>query len=282
MENMEKKISKKPSNTPLLENKDIEETFNISKVYIKDESNNAYGTIKDRRSYDIFQEANRLRVDKLVLITSGNNGYSLSQFAKGSPVKVVCIVDKNINQEIKIKLKKAVYQVLELNLEHKILRPEELIAFSREKEDEVIWDVTNGYEENYNDIVDEIAQKIPYPNYIVVPVGSGGIFLGIAQGLERKGAKTKVIGIGTQNTSYSFADKLSTPWTPYSRALEHYEKIGHSTYRLTEQEIKETYNKFKNIITCEPSSSVVFAALEKHHFKSTDTIVFLNSGKAGL
>ncbi|OGZ66136.1 MAG: hypothetical protein A3C58_00685 [Candidatus Staskawiczbacteria bacterium RIFCSPHIGHO2_02_FULL_34_10] len=276
------KINKKPGNTPLLENKNIEETFNIAKVYIKDESKNPFGTVKDRRSYDIFQEANRLKVDKLVLITSGNNGYSLSQFAKESTVKVVCVVDKNINQEIKIKLKKAVYQVLELNLEHKILRPEELIAFSREKEDEVIWDVTNGYEESYNNIVDEIAQKIPYPEYIVVPLGSGGVFLGIVQELERKGTKTKVIGIGSQNTTHSFADKLSTPWTPYSRALEHYEKIGHSTYRLTEQEIKETYNKFKNIITCEPSSSVVFAALEKHHFKSTDTIVFLNSGKAGL
>ncbi|MEK7665077.1 MAG: PLP-dependent lyase/thiolase [Patescibacteria group bacterium] len=180
------------------------------------------------------------------------------------------------------KLKKEVYQVLELNLEHKILRPEKLIAFSREKEDEVIWDVTNGYEESYNNIIDEITKKISCPNYIVVPVGSGGIFLGIAQGLERKGAKTKLIGIGTQNTSRSFADKLSTPWTPYSRALEYYEKSGHSIYRLTEQEIREAYNKFKNIIACEPSSSVVFTALEKHNFKSTDTVVFLNSGKTAF
>jgi cysteine synthase len=273
---------KKPGNTPLIENKNIEETFGLAKVYIKDESKNLFGTIKDRRNYCIFQEANRLQVDKLVLITSGNNGYSLAQFTKPSPIKIVCIVDKNINPNIKKKLQEVVYQVLELNLEHKILRPEELIAFSREKEDEVIWDVTNGYEESYNDIVDEIAQKISYPNYIVVPVGSGGIFLGIAQGLERKGAKTKLIGIGTQNTSHSFADKLSTPWTPYAKTIEHYTKNGHNIYRLTEQEIRETYNKFKNIVICEPSSSVVFAALEKHHFKPTDTIVFLNSGKTPI
>lgn len=273
---------KKPGNTPLIENKNIEESFNLSKVYIKDESKNPFGTIKDRRNYYIFQEAIRLRVDKLVLITSGNNGYSLAQFAKTSPIKIVCVVDKNINQEIKKRLQKIVYQVLELNLEHKILRPEELIAFSREKEDEVIWDVTNGYEESYNNIINEITEKISYPNYIVVPVGSGGIFLGIAQGLERNGAKTKLVGIGTQNTSHSFADKLSTPWTPYSRALEYYEKNGHSIYRLTEQEIREAYNKFKNIIACEPSSSVVFTALEKHNFKPADTVVFLNSGKTAF
>ena len=273
---------KKPGNTPLVENKDIEESFNLAKAYIKDESQNPFGTIKDRRNYYVFLEANRLKVDKLVLITSGNNGYSLAQFAKTSSVKVVCVVDKNINQEIKNKLKKSVYQVLELNLDHKILRPEELVAFSREKEDEVIWDVTNGYEESYNEIVDEITKKIPYPSYIVVPVGSGGIFLGITQGLERRGAKTKVIGIGTQNTVHSFADKLSTPWTPYSKALEHYEKNGHNIYRLIEQEIRETYNKFKNIVSCEPSSSVVFAALQKHNFKPTDTVVFLNSGKSAF
>lgn len=273
---------KKPGNTPLTENKNIEESFNISKVYIKDESQNPFGTIKDRRNYYIFQEANRLKVDKLVLITSGNNGYSLAQFAKGSSVKIVCIVDKSISQEIKERLEKIVYQVLELNLEHKILRPEELIAFSREKEDEVIWDVTNGYEENYNVIVDEIIDKIHPPDYIVIPIGSGGIFLGIAQGLERRGAKTKIVGIGSQNTNHSFADKLSTPWTPYSKALEHYEKNGHTILRLTEQEIREAYNKFKNITSCEPSSSVIFAALKKYHFRPTDTVVFLNSGKALL
>jgi cysteine synthase len=276
------KFDKKIGHTPLVENKDIEETFGFAKAYIKDESKNPFGTIKDRRNYYIFQEANRLQVDKLVLITSGNNGYSLAQFTNTSQIQIVCIVDKNINPDIKKKLQKVVYQVIELNLEHKILRPEELIAFSREKEDEVIWDVTNGYEDSYNAIVDEIAKEISYPDYIIVPVGSGGIFLGIAQGLERKGAKTKLIGIGTQNTSHSFADKLSTPWTPYTKTLEHYTGNGHSIYRLTEQEIRETYNTFKNIMACEPSSSIVFAALKKHHFKPADTIVFINSGKTPI
>jgi threonine synthase len=277
---MIQKNTKLPGKTPLSKSKNLEETTGFANVFIKDESKNPFGTVKDRRNYAIFQEANRLKVDKLVLITSGNNGYSLAQFAKKSLVKIVCIVSKNLPNTIKRTLQNHAYQVLELNLEHKILRPEELIAFAREKEDEVIWEVTNGYEENYTGIVDEILEEIPPPNYIVVPVGSGGIFLGIIQGLELRGLATKVIGIGSQNTTHSFADKLSTPWTPYSRALEHYAKQGHEVYRLTEQEIKDAYNKYKNLVACEPSSSVVFAALQKHPFKSTDTIVLLNSGKA--
>jgi cysteine synthase len=273
----------KPSNTPLIELTTFGAEFGLKakKILLKDESKNPFGTIKDRRNFYIFEEADRLKVDKIVLITSGNNGYSLAQFAKGSSVKVVCIVSKNLSPDIKHSLQQIAYQVIELNLEHKILRPEELIAFAREKEDEVIWEATNGYEEKYQDVVDEIIKEVT-PDYIVVPVGSGGIFIGIVQGLERRGATTKVIGVGVQNTIQSFGDKLSTPWTPYAKALEHYQKNGHPIYRLSEDEVKKGYKQFKNITTCEPSSSIVFTAIHKHRFAPSDTIVFLNSGKAAL
>lgn len=264
--------------TALIELRELKKQLKIRAAFVKDESLNPFGTIKDRRNYYILQEANRLKVDKLVLITSGNNGYSLAQLAKKSPIKIVCIVSRDLSPAIKHVLKQIAYQVIELNLNHKIMRPEELIAFAREKEDEVIWEVTNGYEENYYYVVEEIHRVIE-PTYIVVPVGSGGIYLGIIQAIERKKMKTKVIGIGVQNTIHSFADKLSTPWTPYTKALEFYQKAGHKIYRLTEPEVKETYTRFQNIIACEPSSAVVFAAPEKNSLRRSDVVVFLNSGK---
>lgn len=267
--------------TPLIEVRESKSQLNIKTAFIKDENKNPFGTIKDRRNFHIFQEASRFKVDKLVLITSGNNGYSLAQFAKGSPIKVVCVVSRDLPTEVKNALRHVAYQVIELNLDHKILRPEELIAFAREKEDEVIWEVTNGYEEFYKPVVDEIFELIT-PEYIVVPLGSGGIYLGIIQALARRQAKTKVIGIGVQNTMHSFADKLSTPWTPYAKALEHYDELGHSIYRLSEQEVKDIYKKFKNIVSCEPSSSIVFVASKKHKFNPSDTVIFLNSGKTTI
>ena len=103
--------------------------------------------------------------------------------------------------------------------------------------------------------------------------------MGRSQEIKHKQIKTKVIGIGVQNTNQSFADKLPTPWTPYAKALENYQKLGHTIYRLTEKETKNTFNMFKNVVDCEPSSSVVFAALDKHKFKPEDIVVFLNSGK---
>jgi cysteine synthase len=268
-------------NTPLVKYGELGKRFGLKNVYIKDESKNPHGTIKDRRNLHILEEARRLQVDKLVLITSGNNGYSLAQMMKETQIKVVCIINRDIDYGIKKALKQVAYQVIELNLNHKIMRPEELIAFAREKEDEAIWEVTNGYEENYSTIVDEIFKEIQ-PDYIVAPIGSGGIYLGMIQAIERKRKKTKIIGIGVQATAHSYADKLSTPWTPYAKALEAYSKKGHVIYRLTEQEVKETYSTFQHIVSCEPSSAVVFAAQEKHVFSSEDTVVFLNSGKSIL
>lgn len=269
------------SKTFLFESKEIAKDFNVKKVFIKDESTNLFGTIKDRRNELIIKEAGRLKIDKLVLITSGNNGFSLAMLARNTSIRVVCIIDRDLPKEIKNPLTSAAYQVIEINLKHKILRPEELIAFAREKEDEVIWDVTNGYEDSYGIVVDEILEKVK-PDYIVVPLGSGGIYTGFIRALERYDTKTKVIGIGVQNTHYSVADKLYTPWTPYSKAFEHYQLHGHLIYRLTEEEIKRTYNRFKQNMSCEPSSSIVFGALEKHPFSPTDVIVFVNSGRTSI
>lgn len=246
--------------------------------YIFDESVNKFGTIKDRRNQKVIEEALHLHVDKLVLITSGNNGYSLAQIAKGTNIKIVCVVNRKLDEKIKNLLKDIAYQVIELNLEQKILRPEEIITIARESDEEVIWDVTNGYEDAYISIVEEICKKV-IPDYIVCPVGSGGIYIGIIEGVERYCPKTKVVGIGTQSTYQSFADKLSTPWTPYGRAMENKVLQGHLLFRLSEEEIKKTYLQYKNIASVEISSAIVFAAISHFKFKPSDKIVFINSGK---
>jgi cysteine synthase len=271
-------VKKEVVDKNFFEIKEIARDFGIKKIFIKDESLNRFGTIKDRRNSTIIREANRLKIDKLVLITSGNNGYSLSMLSKGTPIKVVCIIDRDLPDEVKSTLRNTAYHVTELNLKHKILRPEELIAFAREREDEVIWDVTNGYEDSYAIVLNEILDKVN-PDYIVVPLGSGGIYTGFVHALERNNTKTKIIGIGVQNTHYSIADKLYTPWTPYTKTLDYYKDLGHKIYRLSEEEIKRMYKRYKQIMSCEPSSSIVFAALEKHDFSQSDVIVFLNSGR---
>lgn len=249
-------------------------------MYIKDESANLYGTIKDRRNEIIVKEALRLGVDKLTLITSGNNGYSLSRLAEYTSIKVTCIVNKTVSDEIFKKLSEVAYQVIKINLQDKILRPEEIVTFARERDDEVIWDVTNGYEESYGAIVNEILSQVPNVDYMVVPLGSGGIFVGMAEQLFRSNHSAKIIGVGPKANYDSFADKLSTPWSPYTKAIEGYEKRGHAIIRLSESEIRKMYLHYRNICNCEPSASVVFAAPDHFKFKKGNTVVFINSGNS--
>lgn len=251
-------------------------------MYIKDESANPYGTIKDRRNENIVKEALRLGVDKLTLITSGNNGHSLSMWTKGSDIKVTCIVDKTVNEDIYRRLSSVAYQVIKINLQDKIMRPEEIISFARERDDEVIWDVTNGYEESYGAAVNEILTQAPKVDYIVVPLGSGGIFVGMAEQLHRSNHHAKVIGIGPKMSHNSFADKLSTPWTPYTKAIETYERRGHITIHLSESEIRKTYLDYRNTCNCEPSAVIVFAACGHVVFKEGDSVVFVNSGNSEI
>lgn len=51
---------------------------------------------------------------------------------------------------------------------------------------------------------------------------------------------------------------------------------------LTEEEIRQTFDRMKEKLRCEPSSAVVFAAPEKHNFHTDDIIVFINSGRSPL
>ena len=74
-------------------------TYGIENAYIYDESKNKFGTVQDRRNTLIIREAKRLLVDKLVIVTNGERGYSLAEAARGTDIKVVCIVDKNISND---------------------------------------------------------------------------------------------------------------------------------------------------------------------------------------
>jgi threonine synthase len=64
-------------NTPLLKNRELCNRFKLNNLLVKDESKNPFGTFKDRRSELIIKKTIEEHVNKLVLITSGNAGYSL-------------------------------------------------------------------------------------------------------------------------------------------------------------------------------------------------------------
>ena len=268
-------VKYKAGNTPLVRYRGLEILYNVLNLLVKDESKNPFGTFKDRRSELVINKANNEFVDKLVLITSGNAGYSLAKFAEGTNIKVVCVVDKTLNSTVKDKLEEVSYKVTEVDLSKKILRPEEVIAMARESDEEVIWDVTNGFHQAYQSIIQEI--KTGKPDWLITPLGSGEAFVGLYDGLKRYRLKTKLVGVGIKGPS--IADKLYTPWTPYKSKRDAILREGHQYIQLSEEQIKDAYEKVNHIIPCEPSSSVVFGVLPELSIDSKDKVIVVNSGK---
>ena len=245
-------------------------------VFVQDESKNPYGTWKDRRSKHIVHKALGEGVTKLCLITSGNAGYSLAQFAKPHGIKVTSIVDLNLREQLKNALRGVCYKVIEVDLNKQIFKPAEVIALSREDHKETVWDVTNGYSEAYASIITDLPHK--NPDYLICPVGSGEAFVGLHQGLVEHNLKTKLIGVGV--LAYpSFADKLSTPWTPYENKIEEIISEGHTLIRLTEKQVRAGYEKYKNVYDAEPSAAVAWVGFEQAGVDASANVVIVNSGK---
>ncbi len=272
------KIKYKSGNTPLLRIPTLCKKFNLPNLWIKDESKNPFGTFKDRRNELIIKSAIDEHVDKLALITGGNAGYGLARFSEGTDIKVVNIVDKKCKNSVKNSLKKYSYRVIETDLSKKILKPEEVIALARETDEETIWDVTNGYHRANEKIVSELKREHPsHIDYIVVPLGGGELFVGVYSGLKKLKMKAKLVGVGVKSP-HSIADKLSTPWTPYSSKIKSILKSEHKYIKLDENEIKLMMRVVDKSINSESSAVVVFGALSKLKLNKDDEIILVNTG----
>jgi len=275
-------------NTPLIGPPELKRQYNLPHLLIKDESRNEFGTFKDRRNKLVVDRARKQHPDKLVLITSGNSGYSLARLAEGIEAKVICIVDKRIDESIKEHLVKHSHKVVETDLSDKIFTPEETIALARESASEVIWDATNEYHEAFRSIVKEIKRE--KPDWLVTPVGSGEAYFGLFEGLKMYGMKTKLVGVGVHalvdhelelSKTPSMADKLYTPFTPYKSRIEReILRAGHLYVQVSEEQIKKAYQAVNSIISCEPSSAAVFGALPGLNLSRSSKVIVVNSGKA--
>lgn len=269
----------KSGNTPLIKEEYFCKKFGLPNLFIKDESKNPFGTYKDRRSEAIVKKALDEHIDKLALITSGNAGVSLAKFANGFNLKVICIIDKKLPATIYKKLVAVCHKVIRVDLSSHIIKPEEVISLARETDEEVIWDVTNGWHEAYEDIIKEV--KNGRPNFLITPVGSGEAFVGLFNGIKKYKLNTTLIGVAPKS-SPSFADKLHTPWTPYASKMKSIFWRKHEVIRLSEDTIKQAYSLAKKHIKCEPSSAIVFGVLPDLKIKKEDKIIVINSGKGLL
>ena len=274
--------------TPVFSAPAISEQFGIKNLAIKDESANPFGTHKDRKSLHVVLEttnvASHLRTEALCILTAGNAGLSLAKIGALYGVPTIAFVGADlISSNLHQQLKSTCERAIPLNLEERMWPSHELCRLAGAEHGRRVRDVTNGITKPFEYIVDEICEGgvEQLPDTIVLPVGGGELFFGVADGLARRGLRTRLIGITVRKDSA--ADKLYSKWNPYSDQIKAMANGSpHRLYHLEDEALLlDTFDWLSSYgIQCEPSSAASFAALHelRAQFRRDEKILVMNTG----
>lgn len=275
--------------TPVISSPAISEYFRINNLTIKDESANLFGTHKDRKSLHVVKEttngSGHLHAEALCILTAGNAGLSLAKIGAFYGVPAVAFVGIDSGSSgLQAELESACEQVIPVNIEERLWASEELCRLAGAGQGRRVRDVTNGVSKPFEQIVDEICELDPasLPDVVVLPVGGGELFLGVAEGLEKRGLQTRLIGVTVCKDS--IADKLYSKWNPYSGQIERLTNLSsnHRLFRLGDEALLlDTFNWLKSQgLRCEPSSAASFAALHDlaPQFQRDERVMVINTG----
>lgn len=261
--------------TPCFPFCDISDDFCSFDLWVKDESVHCTGTYKDRRSARIVDYAFQHGFETLVLITAGNAGYSLARACQGTGLRVVCLVDIRVSLPIRDCLASC-SDVYSIDLYDHVLTDDEIFDCVRLRPNERIFHVSNGFESAYSSILDDLSDL--HPDWIVLPIGSGEAFVGLANAIEERNMPLHLFGVRIEPSPAHFADKLSSFWTPYEDRILALQEQGHRVLCVDENTLKQSYNHYKSLLKIEPSSAVVFSVLHQYPFSSSERVILLNSG----
>lgn len=144
----------------------------------------------------------------------------------------------------------------------------------------------------------EILEDVPAPDYVIVPIGGGGLIAGVATAIKTLHPHTKVIGVEptgavkmltslqahqalAAETLNTIADGLAAPFAG-KHTLEHVEKYVDEVVLVTDDDIKEAMLLImeRSKLFVEPSGAAGFAALLSHAVSvpAGSTVVCILSG----
>lgn len=182
----------------------LEKWAGFNEIYVLDMSTYLWsGTLKDPRSWAIINTALENGVTHLSLWTAGNAGISLAKLAYAvnrhlpaeKRLHIYGLVDNEVSMEVRTRLRTWQCEVLNVPSKSKfILDPEEIkneVATRMVKRGQSIdsvnyWHVTDGWDGvgllMYRFLGAQMIRGLK-PQYVVAPVGTGDLLLGLHQGL---------------------------------------------------------------------------------------------------
>lgn len=269
--------------TPCYKIPELNRALGMPELFIKDETFNRFGTMKDRRSDAIVRLARHHDFSKIFCVTAGNLGNSLAEFAGKNGIECISVAPKDIPKKILERLEKKT----SLTKVETLFDPSQI--WTAKKISESFPQAMDGTGNNpcaahaYTQIAEELSGLDP--DMIVVPLGSGELFCGICQGIEERDMRAKVIGVsvceknpvgqalrlGKEEIALEgtfeerTANKIAVQFTPLLPVIMHFISKGHRLIELTDKEIADSVFEYQPYFehAIEQSSLSVFAALEK-------------------
>jgi threonine synthase len=289
--------------TPLIMlNNFVDKNANYS-VYVKDESKNPTGSFKDKESICVINKALECGIDKIFVVSSGNAALSTAAYAQKAGVDCDCIVPKKLSAGKRVLISLYGGKIVEKEGNY-----EEIYHWAID-EKYPGWNCTPGLnpikEEGIKIIGFEIWEDLGVPDVIIVPCGNGTLLFGIYKafkelqflGLVNK--MPKLIGVQIKDAAPlkvakdQKKDFVVLPDIPDSIAegivaQESYsspkvmfalEETGGEIIEVGEQEVLDAFNKVVKTESMipEPTSAVVYAALNKLLFEPNSNVVLVQT-----
>ncbi len=179
-------ISIGEGSTPLVSAQNLAQYFNINELMIKNESANPSGTFKDRCSSVSISKAKELGAEAVILGSAGNAGASAAAYAACAGIPCYVLVPEKTPLE---RVAQTLMYGSRLILVDGTVN--DCIDLVKEIQQEYGWhnvttaSVYNPYQaEGVKTIAYEIAEAMNWevPDWIIAPVGGGGIVNGIWKG----------------------------------------------------------------------------------------------------
>ncbi len=182
--------------TPLWKPENLRRELNLEELYIKDDTLNPTGSLKDRASYLVSAFANKYRINEITVASTGNAASSMSGIGASAGQKIKIFIPKSAP---KAKMVQSLQYGAEVTLVEGTydLAFDQSIAYTKEN---------GGLNRNtaFNPLtlagkktaaLEIFLQLGKVPDYLFVPVGDGVILGGLYRGFEdliRLGLSEKV------------------------------------------------------------------------------------------
>jgi len=267
-------------------------------VYIKDESKNPTGSVKDREVAGVFRQIMSREMREVGIVSAGNGALSAAHYAARAGIKLHCFVSKKTSKQIVENLENngATVHLEDGDYEE---------IFKKNIDTNPFYNITPGInpfaEEGTKFIAHELAGQVSDIAAVVVPVGNGTQLAAIWKGFKELSLKKLPVMIGVEiggcdpvyqayEGGEDFVELDTIPDTKATgiaarcaftspKAVGALRESGGMIVRITEGELESAIQEVEHnsSLTCGSTSASVFAALKK--ISIDGNIVCILSGK---